>query len=208
MKRAHQEVVNCALAAAAEAASRYMEISGGKTIHDHAIETFISSKVAEAIYDKRKRHGGSVTLETSFGEIWEVSGARLGRGPADVTKRARFDVCYYEKGKPLAAIEVKKRFAAHKADRDIRKIEAAMRRLGPEFGGSLEFGIWLAVQRIGDKARTTAESQTNAFKEAFEWVTEPEVKCQTVRGEFGAFKRKLRSIVELRIFAVAFSIGG
>ncbi|MCV9963868.1 hypothetical protein OIU34_18490 [Pararhizobium sp. BT-229] len=204
MKTTRQTIVNCALEAAKRSVSRYQEMSGGKTVHDHAIETFISSKVAEALYDLRKDHDATVALEAPFHEVHALSLARKGRMPDILSPTARFDICYFEGGRPIGVIEVKKRFAAFKADDDINRLFLATRRFGPKYGGSIKFGIWLALQRIPEGSKSTAKAQIAKFLQSFEWSVEPSISHREVEGEFGKLKKSGKTATKLRIFAASF----
>jgi hypothetical protein len=204
MKSIRDTVVECALAAAEQSVLRYKDISGGRTVHDHAIETFISSKVAEAIYEARKEVGGTVALEAPFHEVQDLSRARKGRIPDILSPTSRFDICYFENGRPVGVIEVKKRFAAFKADADVNRLIEATRRFGPQFGGSIRFGIWLAVQRIQEGSTSTPEKQIEKFRHAFDWRVAPTLSCRSVTGDFGFLKRRGKPVTEVRIFAAAF----
>jgi hypothetical protein len=204
MQSVREIIVNCALEAAEKSVLRYKEISGGKTVHDHAIETFISSKIAEAIFECRSELGGTVSLEAPFHEVHELSKARKGRTPDILSPTSRFNICYFERGLPIGVIEVKKRFAAFKGDEDVRRLTGATRRFGPQFDGSVRFGIWLAVQRIAEGSKVTAEEQIDKFRDAFDWSVAPTLSYRQVDGEFGFLKRRKSAVTAVRIFAAAF----
>jgi len=180
--------------------ARYQEMSGGRTVHDHAIETFISSKVAEALYDLRKEHDATVALEAPFHEVQKLSLARKGRMPDILSPAARFDICYFEGGLPVGIIEIKKRFAAFKAEDDVNRLVSATRRFGPKYGGSIKFGIWLALQRIPEGSKSTPETQIAKFRNSFEWSVEPAISFKEVVGEFGKLKRSGKTASKLRVF--------
>jgi hypothetical protein len=204
MKSVRETITERALRAAEQSVLRYKEISGGRTVHDHAIETFISSKVAEAIYDARKDVGGTIALEAPFHEVQSLSEARKGRIPDILSPTSRFDICYFEGGRPIGVIEVKKRFAAFKADKDLNRLIEATRRFGPQFDGSIRFGIWLAVQPIAEGSKSTPEGQMERFREAFDWSVAPNLSFRQVDGDFGTLKRRGKSVKAVRIFAAAF----
>jgi len=204
MPSIRETIVEAALEAAEQSVLRYKEISGGRTVHDHAIETFISSKVAEAIFDLRKDVGGTISLEAPFHEVHELSNARKGRTPDILSPTSRFDICYFEHGRPIGVIEVKKRFAAFKADDDVNRLIEATRRFGPQFDGTVKFGIWLAAQRIPEGSTMTAQDQIEKFRDAFNWSLVPTLSFRQVDGDFGVLKRRGKAVRAVRIFAAAF----
>jgi hypothetical protein len=187
-----------------KAIHRYQKISAGKTVHDHAVETFVSSKVAEGIFDSPVGSSISVTLESPFAEVLAASGAKKSKRTGNLSAASRFDICVYERGKPTAVIEVKKRFAAHKGDNDVNRLLSAIRYCGPECEGSLRLGFWLAIQRIADGARSTPGKQINTFIESFDWPVEPAIEHKVLIGDFGHFKRSGRAIKEIRIYLAVF----
>jgi hypothetical protein len=143
-------------------------------------------------------------LEAPFHEVHDLSKARKGRTPDILSPTSRFDICYFEHGLPIGVIEVKKRFAAFKGDDDVQRLTEATRRFGPQFDGSVKFGVWLAVQRIAEGSSITAEGQIEKFRDAFDWSVAPTLSYRQVDGDFGILKRRDKAVKAVRIFAAAF----
>ena len=199
------DLVKCALDAAIAAALRYQAMSGGKTVHDHAIETFVSSKIAEALFEQTRKDGGTVGLEVPFADVFSDSRAerRGGTGSA-LSPRSRFDVVCYSDGMPVGLIEVKKRFNASTGGKDVIRLSDAVQRYGTLHSGSVNFGLWIALQRIAEGNARLGSDQAEAFTARFRFAIPPKIQHVSSIGEYGTFKRSGRNVSELRAFGVLF----
>lgn len=174
-----EKIVKKAMQSTVQAALKYQEMSGGGTVHEHAIETFISSKIAEALYDAAKDLGGAAALEMTFREVEERSGAsRRGRPNGALPPNGRFDVVVGQKDSenglvPTGLIEVKKRFSPASLEKDLGRLSEAARRYGPMFGGSVKFGLAISLQRIFENGRAQPEKMVENFRNGFNWPIEP-----------------------------------
>lgn len=199
-RREAVRVSECARKAALEAAEVYYEMSGGMSVHDGAIETFVSSKIAEALY--RTVPDLAVRLEARLVDIDQDCGARRrGRTPAFLLGQGRIDVTCYKKGRPVGLIEVKKRFAAFRADADLVRLERAMQYCGPASGGSVEYGIWVAIQRDYAGQRQTSQEAIRRMQDSFEWAHPADIHVISTMRDFGSAKNG-RSVVGLSAYSV------
>lgn len=198
------DLVKTAMEAATAAARQYHVMSGGKTVHEHPIETYISAKIAERLYEAAREKGGYAALEMTFREVEETSGAdRRGRPLAALPPTSRFDVVYGVKGRPIGLIEVKKRFSAARLEGDIIRLSHAVRKFGPEFDGSVRFGLAISLQRLYENGRQEAEQVTTKFEKAFDWGIPPKFAYIDESGNFNTTKRG-RNVVGVRAYSVLF----
>ena len=200
-----EEIGRFARLAALEAAKKYVLMSGGKSVHDHAIETYVSAQVAEATFESFREVGCNAALEVPFAEVHEQSGASK-RGAANklLPPKARFDVVIYKDKKPYGLIEVKKRFAPSNASSDVIRLSEAVRRYGDAHDGSVKFALFIGLQRFRDNSRLDIEKQKTQFKASHVWSVEPTLDCETVDGDFGISRRFKRPIVRVGAFTALF----
>jgi hypothetical protein len=79
-----------------------------------------------------------------------------------------------------------------------------VRRYGEEYGGSVRFGLWLAVQRYLEGSRLESESQIERFLLGIDWAIKPTVASKSLPGNWGISKRSGKKIVEIRAFSALF----
>jgi hypothetical protein len=195
------EIADCARKAALSAAISYYEMSGGNSVHEAAIETFVSSKIAESIFQVTE---SNVLLESTFATIHQLSGAeRRGRSVDHLPAKARFDVSVFKDKKPIGVIEVKKRFAPFKAEKDAVRLSQAVRRYGPEFGGSVRFGLWIALQRVWETQRKDIAKRISSFRESLGGIIASDIEFEEKEGEFGVAKNG-KNVVGLVAYSVLF----
>lgn len=202
-----RDYVEVAIDAAIAAALRYQTMSGGSTVHEHAIETFISSKVAEAIFDRASSPRTAVALEMSFGEAERLSQAKLrGRRKASLSPRNRFDVVVLSDKRPIGLIEIKKRFSVGRLDKDVIRLSDAVDKYGSGNEGTVRFGLALSVQRVFENSRSDAEAAIKHFRSGFHWAIEPEITYRPHDGDFNVAKNG-RKVTGICAFAVLFDPG-
>jgi hypothetical protein len=200
-----KEIGALAREAALKAATRYVLMSGGKSVHDHAIETYVSAIVAETIFDAFQDLGCNAGLEVPFAEIHEQSGAtKQGAANKLLPPKARFDVVVYKDKKPYGLIEIKKRFVPSNASSDVIRLSEAVRRYGEPHSGSVKFALFIGLQRFRDNSRLDVEKQKSQFKDSHVWSVEPILDCDTVDGDFGISRRFKRPIVRVGAFTALF----
>lgn len=157
-----RRIASTAREAALASATKYYEMSGGRSVHEGALETFVSAHVAEAIYHGFKPI--NVELETTFRRVKETSFADMrGRPRTALPDTARFDVTCFRDLKPWGLIEVKKSIRPNRADTDVIRLSEAVRRYGSASGGSVQFGLLIALVRIIEGARDDSATKADKF---------------------------------------------
>lgn len=188
--------------AALRSAEFYSEMAGGDSIHEAAIETFASSRIANEIF--KRNQPICVKLEATFNRIRLDSGAeRRGRPNFTLRDRSRFDaVCYYD-GKPKGLIEVKKSIRPSRNEADVVRVSEATHRFGAAFGGSVEFGLVIAIQRLFEGARNGPKDRALKFQDSFNWGIEPKIEWDCKYGNYGT-SRGGRAVIGLCAYTILF----
>lgn len=196
-----RQIIEVARKAAINSAKFYYEISDGFSIHEGAIETLVSSEIARCIHKEAKLH---VQLEVPFKKIFKWSGAETRGRVRDELSRGRLDVAIFKDKKPVGVIEVKKRFAPYRADKDMRRVSSSVDRFGDNHNGSIRFGAWIAIQRILENQRISPEDRVENFKSRFNLGNLYEsVDYNMYEGQLG-LTRTGKSVVGLISYSVLF----
>jgi hypothetical protein len=201
-----KDLATLALGAALKAAAEYQVMSGGRTVHSHAIETYVSSKIAEAIFRATSEHGGNAALEVPIESVRSECGAsRVGRIPAVLSSNYRFDAVCYREGSPFGLIEVKKNFTASVGTKDIIRLSHAVEKFGSKKEGTVKFGLWVALKRIADISPAVAEEKIEKFKRKFEFFPEPQFLHEELKNYPDRFKYSGKTVDRLWAFGVLFT---
>jgi hypothetical protein len=137
-------------------------------VHGWGVEPFLSVKVAERL------HGSFpdscfVSLETGIKWIFQWSGARKGQIADVISRDGRVDVVFFDKRDfPKGLVEIKRHFRPSEQASDVERTVAMLRRFGPHFDGSLQWGAVAGVHSIYAHNRDDAETRVQRAKSAFE----------------------------------------
>lgn len=170
MGKIAEKIDETARKAAIKAAVRYSEISTEGTVWNRGVEHWISSKVAEQIH---KKHKYPVELELSCKALFEESRLRPNYKKCSVlSEKSRFDVSIFRKREPerhdipYGVIEVKKRFAQFKWDKDCARI-LELHKLTKAVGNrGVRFGVLLAVDQIRENQTKDIDLKIEEAQEA------------------------------------------
>jgi len=174
MKKLGNEIAKYARSGALEAASKYYKISAKGTIWNRGIESWISAHIANSIH---KKTGYPIELELNAKSVFDQSGLTDNFTQCEtLTDKSRFDVSIFRTNSnsvgdfPYGIVEVKKRFAPFKWDKDCQKI-LELQKITEAIGAKgVRFGLLVAVEPI----------RLNQRKEIDQKIEEAEIKFKNI----------------------------
>ena len=143
---------------------KYEKWTNGSWVTDSGVEGLMVSCIAEAV-SRRQGQYESLAMEVPFGDIREMSEARVKRGPRPATLkgRNRADMVLFNRvDRPICVVEVKRTWNAGRCWKDLERIRDLVLACAHGKGGSLRRGF---LAMIIAKKRTTTKSADDRIEE-------------------------------------------
>lgn len=158
------DALTAILAGVQEANRKYLEMSGGASLHEYGVEPLISATVAECLYNFNGKKQ-FVTLETTFWEL--IKWSFCGEGADDIYEDSdgqRVDVAYWNRNDlPEGVVEIKRHFSFSNCSSDIEKISGLLLRADTQQGGTLKWGAIAAMKERTNQSTKPKEKTLNDF---------------------------------------------
>jgi hypothetical protein len=149
----------------------YETWSDGAWLIDNGIEGFMVAAIAHAL--KKEHKNGFLTLEQSFSQMAEDSGAKAkpGQLPGPINGNFRADLVLRNSNyKPIIVLEVKRVWERSRCLKDLERLYTLVDRYGQNMGGSLQFGLltFFLVENSMPRGQTIVEQQKKIKKQTRE----------------------------------------
>lgn len=140
-----------------DANKKYLEISGGWCVQDSGVESLVSSRVAESLFNSGVKKDGKcfVTLETSYQSITDGTRVKkVGRTPLLLDRNQRADIVYWhKKDTPIGIVEIKRWFEYSGIEDDINRTARLVKDYGISCGGRLRWGAVASIRQLSERKR-------------------------------------------------------
>ncbi len=146
---------------ALDASKSYFKMSVDGNLWNQGIEPYICTKIGEQIF---RSTGMPIELEYPYVRILERfnNGKFYKSHHVVLTPKSKFDIVIFRKNnkKPIAVVEIKKRFSEFKIEVDRERVLDAVFNFHDD-GAGVRFGIVIAVEAIRANQQKTPEIKIN-----------------------------------------------